>query len=467
MSSTPANSPHLAADNYASSKWSLRYFHVYICCLLTLACPADKLHYLLPVIYLAAIFFTNRDYVFIRVVTVSGIVLCITALSLLIDCFRGHEVNLPGAVIAVIGYSFLFIALAERPDIRMSDRDYQNIVALTAWFVIIQSLIGFVQFGLSGGESDAVAGTFGILDFRQGQYTFGQVFCSLCLSGMVLFLLLEYRRPLAAVAITAGLLAFILAQATHQIGLYIIAIGTVVMLQYRSLKSFAFTVTLAAVILLLVLYIYPGTIDDGIGWYRKTFQMSKSPKLIILEDTGKVVRDIKNVLLGTGIGQFTSRGALITTGSYISVDLPDLFVATSDYYDNHVQSAMRIYEEVGEGSAISKPYFSLLTIPVEYGVIQASLIALFLAMHFRLNLRLSRSPHPQVAATGVFANIGVLYLVLLCMVENYAEFCHALLVPFALYLVAVSRAIQTQTSGKEGTSDRPRTMDETRTVDAP
>ena len=42
--------------------------------------------------------------------------------------------------------------------------------------------------------------------------------------------------------------------------------------------------------------------------------------------------------------------------------------------------------------------------------------------------------------TGLAANTGLIFFVLCCAVENYAEFPQAIFLPILLYVVAVSRA---------------------------
>jgi hypothetical protein len=45
-----------------------------------------------------------------------------------------------------------------------------------------------------------------------------------------------------------------------------------------------------------------------------------------------------------------------------------------------------------------------------------------------------------VSLYGTMANVGLVFFVLCCTVENYAEFAQAIFLPILLYIAATSRA---------------------------
>ena len=67
------------------------------------------------------------------------------------------------------------------------------------------------------------------------------------------------------------------------------------------------------------------------------------------------------------------------------------------------------------------------------------------------NFGLMRSHHAQVAAFGLLSNVGILFFLMCCMIENYMEFPQAIFMPILLFVVAGSRAatIQQEESGAE------------------
>jgi hypothetical protein len=192
-------------------------------------------------------------------------------------------------------------------------------------------------------------------------------------------------------------------------------------------------------LLLAMVQFYPATFDNTRAWYRKVALNSRSPKrLAVMEGCG-ILADPKNMLLGTGLGQFSSRASFITSNEYLTVELPAPLVGKSDYF-RLLRPAREEFAEWGEGSAISKPYFSLLSITVECGVLLTGALIGVLAVHVWRNLRLMRSSQRRVALTGMAANTGLVLFVLCCAVENYAEFPQAIFLPLLLYVLAISRA---------------------------
>jgi hypothetical protein len=112
----------------------------------------------------------------------------------------------------------------------------------------------------------------------------------------------------------------------------------------------------------------------------------------------------------------------------------------SDYFSAVILPADAVFAEIGEGSAISKPYSSLLSLVVELGVLQFAFLCCVVLVAFAGNVRLMRSSNPRASAIGFLANAGVLFFALCCTIENYAEFPQAIFLPLLLYVTAQSNA---------------------------
>jgi hypothetical protein len=415
------------------------YCRTFVVCLVLISVPIKNFAYLVPLAYLALEFFFGNARTTLRTIGLGCIVLCVSAFSLLVDVFRGHEVNLPGLAMAGLTYLPLLIIFAERFNKKIDDATFDKILVVCAWFVIIQSTIGVLQY-LASGNADAVCGTFGLLDFRHNTITIAQVYFTFTMFGMVLFLLLSPGRPLTQLSILFGLIACALAQSGHQTIFFLASFAFCGAIRFWRPKVFLTATTMVVITYFSVIYFYPHTIEQSAEWYRKTVLSNDSPKRLATTGGMEVVDDTKNLLLGAGAGQYSSRAALITSNEYLNVKLPPVLSGESDYAGDHLPVAKAIFEESGEGSAISKPYYSLLSVFVEFGLIQTLVLAgVFLASLFR-NLQLMRSPHPQVAAIGMFSSVGILFFLLCCTIENYMEFPQAIFIPMILYVIALSRA---------------------------
>ena len=142
------------------------------------------------------------------------------------------------------------------------------------------------------------------------------------------------------------------------------------------------------------------TLADTKGWYEKTMLDEASPKKMVTFAAAKIMSSPKNVLLGVGMGQYGSRAALITSGDYLSVKIPDVLLGESQYYHELIVPPLAVFQKQGEGSAISKPYYSALNQIVEFGVPLTLLLLAAGAFQFLRNRQLSASPVPHIAHRG-------------------------------------------------------------------
>lgn len=423
-----------------NSKWP----RLFLVCLLLMAFPIKNAHYLIPPIYVGLRLLTDGSGYGLRWLAVSVPVVLVSALSLLIDSFRGEEVNVPGMLIALFTYSTLFLVPAERFDEPVSSAVAARLTRYVAWFVIIESCIGYVQFVGSVGTVlrwDVVSGTFGILDFYYGRVSMGQIYYTFNLFCMILFLFPSYRQPLVAVAMVMGLVAIALAQSGHQTILFAFAAAVMGLMYLRRPRVMAALAALVASLFFAVYWLSPATLLLTRDWFDRVALDPKSPKWMAVATGAEILSDPKNLLLGTGLGQYSSRAALITTNEFLQVKLPPVLVGKSGYYRRGIEPAYREYEVTGEGSAIPQPCFSALSVPAEFGVLLAVLFLVGTVLYAREHFRLMRSPVPPVALTGLLSNIGLLFFVLCCAVENYAEFPQAIFLPLLLYVVSRSRAV--------------------------
>ena len=415
------------------------FYACFVVCLLLVAVPVKNFAYLVPPVYVALRMCQRNDLFPFRLALLVGLVAVSSSLALLADALRGQNVNVPGMLVALLTYLPILILLAERFQARVDSALIERMTTLCAWFVIVQSLVGMVQFLISR-NPDAVCGTFGLFDFRQGGITISQVYFTFTIFGMLLFLLLSPYRPLNLTALVSGLLICALAQSGHQTIFFVASVGLLGLSRIFRPQLALMSLGVACIVVFALLSLYPETIDLTVDWYEKVAQDADSPKRMAVEGGAEIVADAKNMLLGTGIGQFCSRAALITSGSYLSVPLPTFLTSQSDYYASTIVPADLVYAQIGEGSAVSKPYASLLSLVVELGLVQFGILSAIAAVAMFRNFQLMRSRHSRVARIGFVANVGIVFFVLCCTIENYAEFPQAVFVPLLLYTAVQSHA---------------------------
>ena len=290
-----------------------------------------------------------------------------------------------------------------------------------------------LQFAACG-DPDAVCGTFGLLDFRGG-ITIGQVYLTFNLFAMILFLLTDLSGWLPKIALVLGLLACALAHSGHQTLFFMAALAIVGVLQMQ-LKDVIKLGTILVVIGVATASLSSIYWSDVEGWYRKAALDNDSPKKMATLSALDVMSYPKNLLIGVGMGQYGSRAALITSGTYLTVELPRLLVDESEYYRTYIVPAQDQYLDHGENSAISKPYDSVLNLIVEFGLPLSALLAIATLLQFLNNRRLARSTDKRLHAVGILANVGLVFFVLCAFIENYVEFPQAIFLPALLYVAA-------------------------------
>jgi hypothetical protein len=415
------------------------FFFSFMVCLLIVSLPVKNIAYLAAPVYLGLQAARGQYQCLLRTFLISAALLFVSALSLLWDSMNGKDVNLPGMLLAIVTYLPFIVVIAERPDKYIDERLFGKFVTVACWFVIIQSLIGIAQFAMSG-NPDTVCGTFGLFDFLTSGVTITQVFFTFTLFGMILLMLVAPLTFLSVVAILLGLVTCALAHSGHQTIFFIGSLAVLGISRVSRPTTTLITAAVAGMLFFAMLAAYPRTIEGTQDWFGKVISHSNSPKRMAVEGGITTLSNTKNLALGTGLGQYSSRAALITSNQYLGVSLPSFMVGVSSDHAKYIVPASRVFNDVGEGSAISKPYFSWLSFLVELGVIQFSFLVVIIGFAFAQNWRLMQSRIGSVARIGFVANVGILFFLLCCTIENYAEFPQATFIPFLLYIAILSKA---------------------------
>jgi hypothetical protein len=414
------------------------FFFCFVICLFFISLPVKNSAYFVPPIYLFLQFWFGNQRMALRtiLIAIGAIIVSIVAVSW--DHLSGRDVNPPGILFGLLTYFPIFMILAENFERPISDTVYRSMHRTISWYLIAQSIIGLAQFAISR-NPDAVCGTFGLFDFLNGGITIAQVYFTFNLFVFILFLAIGPQTLLSQIAIGSALFTCVLAQSGHQTIFFVVAVAVAGIT--RPGRPFVVVKSSLAVVMTLglLMLVYPNTQQNALGWLEKTVMDEHSPKRLAVNGSVEALSEPKNLLIGTGIGQYCSRAALFSSDDYLRTKLPGALSGKSHYYKRHLQHANEVFEETGEESALSKPYFSLLSVLTEFGLGVGVLLFLVLLIHLRRNFYLSKSPDKSCARFGLVANIGLTFFVLCCAVENYAEFPQAVFMPALMYIFAGSR----------------------------
>lgn len=430
------------------------FFGLFLFCLVLVSIPIKNLAYVVPPLYLFAQLVCFDSAAAVRTLAVVAFVILISSLSLLIDSLRGQSVNAPGMLLGGLTLLPLFMMITTRFDRRIDEVLFRRISRTVAWFAILQAVVGALQLAASG-NPDAVCGTLGFFDFL-GSITITQVYFGFLMLSTVLFLLLDTSTLLAKAGILAGVIVSALSQSGHQSVFFAAALVCFTVLQSRQWKLMAGAGCVLVGLLALILYLYPDTLENSKQWYDKTINDPRSPKRLAVNGAQSILSHPKNLVLGTGLGQYSSRAALITSGDMLRVRLPDAVTGQSDYYRTYLDPSFEVFEERGEGSAISKPYFTWLSVVVELGIFQSAVILLLVGAMVAKCISYMYSSSAIAARTGMVGAIGLVFFFLCCSVENYAEFPQGVFIPYLLFVVGLSRASHAvSTKSLTGTESAP------------
>src|SRR5262249_41706051 len=139
------------------------------------------------------------------------------------------------------------------------------------------------------------------------------------------------------VAIATGAIICVIAQSGHQTIFFLATLLFCSLLRVSHVGTLLRTLFAAAVLSLLLVEAYPDTMFVAGEWYYKVMDTSNSPKRLVYEGALSILAEPKNMLIGTGLGQYSSRAALMTSNEYLNLPLPAFMIGKSDYFSDYIR----------------------------------------------------------------------------------------------------------------------------------
>ena len=434
--------------------------YIYFLVLLVVSIPSKFIFYFAaPLGVLALIFCARRSHAVISLkVAIFAVLLAIIgATSLLLE---GRIALLPAILWPFTYGAFLLVFLLSLLPLRVliGFRSAHAAVQLATYWLFFQGLVGVFQFLISK-NADAVAGTVGLLDFM-GNITINQVYFGFAvLSLLPAVALYPNKLKMRVPAVLFGLIAVGLSQSGHATLAFLLASIIIFGITSFSL-AWVFRSTIIMLFLAAVVGIfYPSTVSVAMSWADRLISPD-SPKVLMVRHISKeFASDVKFFLLGAGPGQYISKASLTGSGILTRVklpyqELPQRLSAVLWIFD--------IYEQNGEGSAVAKPYNSLISIFSEWGLILASSILILLLLLIAKNATgsfkktLPRRVGQEISYLKEYLAFYWLFLVLVSLVELYFEMPAAIIpggwltVIFASRIAFLSSSLQVSSTVTDG-----------------
>lgn len=437
------------------NQYSKPYFEGFALCLVIIWSPFKLLAYLAPFIFITwFVLRSNSGRTLLRCIGVIGLF----GLALLF--YKGlyflfnEKFILQNAFLSFLTYGSFIIFLVIPKGI-YNYALYERYFGWIRFFLILESAVGIAQLGifiiLNGlsfdfATGDVVQGTLNPLSFINP----GGNFNNQIYAYNLLFLLIAYapyaihKRKDFMICVVALFTVFF-AAVWHLLLAFLAAIAVVSVLFYRQTRKISTKRIVVLVIIFLVLSLaaifQPKNFSLISHYYNKITSLESPKSKTIEKSLLELPKDYPFVYLtGLGPGQYASRAGLIGTGKYFGdfdnpKQLPLLKPKSHKAFDEYVFPAWRevaTNTEAFGNSTMSRPFLSVLSFLIEFGFLAFSILFfLFVAILWKLrkkkmvfaeeNLRLKEF----VAFSSA---LGIVYLVLTGLFENYWEVAHAIFI---------------------------------------
>jgi hypothetical protein len=425
-----------SSDAAPLSREERKLFSAFIALIVIVAFPGKFLFYISPGILILISVFAGG---FIRFWRLIGITLGIVALSLItiaFDMVDGAHANMPGLIFGIIMYLPIFILCSLSKDFRVSECFAWRLANACLVFILLEAVIGAAQWVIAH-DPDLVSGTFGLFDIATNERTISQVNFCFTLFCMTIYCAMWIHKGRMKLGCGVALAAALAAETAHQTVFFMALMPALAVTGGRRFRRLAASIVVVVALVAAAFIFDPQIGENADGWAYKVLLMPTSPKRLSV--TGAVeMMEGKNLLLGVGLGQFSSRAAILSSGSGASFNLPKMLVDTSTYYERFMKLPVFTYRQNGESSAMSMPYFSALSVITEFGVVIAAVFLLKIVQAVIENFRLGAASQ-AARRVSCYCNFFIGFLFLCSFIQNYLELTQAIMIPILLYIVSKAR----------------------------
>ena len=446
------------------NRYTDKYFYeTFLIALILVLLPSRSLGYIVPFVCLAWYMVRTRSgKAFKKTAFVVAIYLLIVIFYLLLYTFEGMDFLIRNAVVSFITYgSFVFILLIDGKFIT-KEYSYEKYARLLSFTVLIQGIVGVVQFLLVTFTSrfdilpgDAVQGTIGLFALVSGVPGFGNQMFAINMVFFLVFLtpyVLVYRRGFVSFAL--GLISLMLAGVLHVfIGLIFSMLVALFFFRRNLLLSnlgkLVLALVLASLLILPLGIIFPGIFRTA-DIFITLYQNQDSPKFEIIDRT---IEDMPQrypyvYLVGLGPGQYMSRAGLMSSGQYLDRYVSFFSNTVSKPVQEFALSTWHGYASNTNrfgNSTMHRPYFSLLSIFAEFGFLCLLILLIYLIVLIsrtrRAYLTYRRSGHHQLAYLSFGVGLLLVFIPSISFFDNYLETTQAIF-PGLLLMKAFYQAVQ-------------------------
>ena len=425
-----------SAEAAPASREERKLLGTFIALIVIVAFPGKFLFYISPGVLILISLFAGG---FVRFWRLVGIMFGMVALSLAtiaFDVVDGGHANMPGLVFGVITYLPIFILWSLSKDFRVSEGFAWRLANACLVFILLEGAVGAAQWVIAH-SADLVNGTFGLFDTFTKEGTISQVNFCFTLFCMTVYCAIWIHKRRMKLACGVAVATALVAETAHQT-LFVMALTPALAITGgRRFRRLAASIGIMGALFVGTFFFDPAIVEHIEGWADKVLLNPTSPKRLSVTAALELMQG-KNLLLGVGLGQFSSRAAILTAAGGTTFSMPKILVDTSTYYERFMKLPVFLFQQNGEGSAMAMPYFSVLSVITEFGLVIAAMLLFKMVQTVIENIRLGAASS-EAWRVSCYCNFFIGFLFLCSFIQNYLELTQAIMIPILLYIVSKAR----------------------------
>jgi hypothetical protein len=445
------------SNNYARS-----YYEMFILSLLLVFSPAKVLAFVIP--FIALFWFIVRSKSgasFKRFVLINFA----WVLLLFFYSWYSQQIGLDfiaaNASLSYLNYASIFLILVIPAAIISPTYNYEKYARFLLYVILIEGSIGIVQRILGAvfrpfAKGDVVEGTINPLSFFFGHSGFGNQFFAINMVFLLIFCFpFVYGKKRIWIAFfMIGFLALVLASVGHVFYSFLLAVVVTYLIfegwtLLLKIKMLIMLVGIVSAMLLTLAKLDPGVFNASQRQFE-VFLNGETPKAQAATVAfTQLARQYPTIhLVGIGPAQYSSRAGTIASGTYYNLsvyfaNLPVLKMGMTAPFKKYVLSTwLKVQTNLDTygNSTMYRPFFSWLSIYVEFGGLTWLLLFLIIINQIRvLKIKyhsLERAPGNQtIKLMALSCCAAILFLFFIGLYENYYETSQGIFIGILLILL--------------------------------
>lgn len=410
--------------------------------------PIKLLSYFLPVLLLVFVVFSLPSKALFKNLLVTFFICGSGFLFYFLkSVFLGHDFSLVGAFLSLLTYgSLIFILLYPTFSIQHDSAIFKSLNKILYAAFVVETVVALLQVilfivihmtSLDGATGDIVQGTINPLSFINESVGFNNQVFTINYIFLLIYLMPYLKATKRQYMLAVGAVVILIASVLHVVFSFLLGLLTcfflIGLIRYR--KQVIKFLVLGSALTTLLFVTQPKNFSLFSFYYNNIVSLESPKSLILINTLAFLPEKYPDALLfGLGPGQYTSRASLMTTGHYFGefenpTKLPLLDGSfTSEAFKSYVYDIWASYatnvEQYGN-STMSRPFFSILSVLIEFGfIVFVVIVAILIRQTFKMRKQylIVSKEKKKLEAYYSFVNIvSILSLFYLAFFENYLE----------------------------------------------